>query len=488
MMAPVSIRVLKYPEGQHNKAFLLTFSNGSEVVAKLPNPNAGPNVLTTASEVATMDYVRNIIGLPAPQVLSWNSDSSNSVGSEYLILEKAKGTALGEIWYKLPRLSKFNYIKQVVQMETKLASFSFPEHGCIYYAQDLPTRCEPIHQHGLPGDGMRQFSIGPVVDSKHWSDGCTDSALSRGPWSGLSDYATSIGINERIEVTKNANQRINYFRGSTTHEMRGEYLELVEKYLLVAPFLTQHGPADTDLLQSTLWHHDLHLNNIYVDPKSETITNIIDWQGVKAAPLILQAGIPRMVRHTSPVPLGLTLPERPDGYEALPEENRLQADELYESALCHKLYEVFSQKRNPLHYEAIRHNDTWKSPVIDPINAIIGAWSSREVYKLRASLMAVMDHWSELQYGNECPISFTEDERRMHEEELENRCFLEQMMQELQKAGILPADGIVDPGDYEAICERNRILKEEYMKLAEDDGQRVWMEKVWPYQDRPEDA
>lgn len=48
---------MKYREGQYNKTFLLTFNNGSEVVAKLPNPNAGPKVLTVASEVATMDYV-----------------------------------------------------------------------------------------------------------------------------------------------------------------------------------------------------------------------------------------------------------------------------------------------------------------------------------------------------------------------------------------------------------------------------------------------
>lgn len=51
--------VMKCPEGLYNKAFLLTFSNGSEVVAKLPNPNAGPRTLTTASEVATMEYVRS---------------------------------------------------------------------------------------------------------------------------------------------------------------------------------------------------------------------------------------------------------------------------------------------------------------------------------------------------------------------------------------------------------------------------------------------
>ena len=35
-------RVPNCSEGLHNKAFILTMDNGTEVFAKLPNPNAGP--------------------------------------------------------------------------------------------------------------------------------------------------------------------------------------------------------------------------------------------------------------------------------------------------------------------------------------------------------------------------------------------------------------------------------------------------------------
>ena len=40
-----------------NKAFLMFMDDGREVVAKVPNPNAGIPHFTTASEVATMDFV-----------------------------------------------------------------------------------------------------------------------------------------------------------------------------------------------------------------------------------------------------------------------------------------------------------------------------------------------------------------------------------------------------------------------------------------------
>lgn len=50
--------VEKFPDGMYNKTLLLTMSDGKQAVAKIPNPNAGLPHYTTASEVATLDYVR----------------------------------------------------------------------------------------------------------------------------------------------------------------------------------------------------------------------------------------------------------------------------------------------------------------------------------------------------------------------------------------------------------------------------------------------
>ena len=90
--------------------------------------------------------------------------------------------------------------------------------------------------------------------------------------------------------------------------MPTEYIDLIEKYLRIVPHITHCEPDTADLLQPTLWHSDLHLNNIYVDLDTETITDIIDWQNITVAPLLLQAKIPRMARHISPLPLDV-LPE-----------------------------------------------------------------------------------------------------------------------------------------------------------------------------------
>jgi hypothetical protein len=55
--AKACVNIAKYPDGMYNKSMLLTMDDGSRVVAKVPNPNAGLPHLTTASEVATMDFV-----------------------------------------------------------------------------------------------------------------------------------------------------------------------------------------------------------------------------------------------------------------------------------------------------------------------------------------------------------------------------------------------------------------------------------------------
>lgn len=58
--AKICVSTSKYPEGMYKKSMLLTMDDGSRVVAKVPHPNAGVPHFTTASEVATMDFVSSL--------------------------------------------------------------------------------------------------------------------------------------------------------------------------------------------------------------------------------------------------------------------------------------------------------------------------------------------------------------------------------------------------------------------------------------------
>ncbi|PGH11077.1 hypothetical protein AJ79_05119 [Helicocarpus griseus UAMH5409] len=83
--------------------------NGKEVIGKVPNPNAGIPHYTAASEVATMDFMRNTLQTPVPEVYAWNSRiEGNSVRAEYIIMEKSAGIPLAHIWNSLKITEKFN--------------------------------------------------------------------------------------------------------------------------------------------------------------------------------------------------------------------------------------------------------------------------------------------------------------------------------------------------------------------------------------------
>ena len=106
----IGIKVLKCVEGQFNKAFLMTTNDGTEILAKIPNPNAAPAIYTTASEVATRDFVhsmyfvhlvsemlisktqlRKALNFLVPRIINYSRSTLNPVGIEYILEEKARG-------------------------------------------------------------------------------------------------------------------------------------------------------------------------------------------------------------------------------------------------------------------------------------------------------------------------------------------------------------------------------------------------------------
>lgn len=120
-----------------------------------------------------------MLKFPVPKVLDWSSGTANPVGTEYIILEKARGSLLGENWYQLERTAKNDIIQQVVELEISLAARSFPAHGCLFYEEDVPShlRCESK----VSGSTSRKYVLGPVVDPTLWEDGRQLLDVHRGP-------------------------------------------------------------------------------------------------------------------------------------------------------------------------------------------------------------------------------------------------------------------------------------------------------------------
>ena len=100
----------KIGEGNYNKAYRPEMGNGQRVIAKIPHPNAGPQTLTTSSEVATLEFARNVLNVPVPKVLAWSAHDRNPVRAEYIIMKKQEApnfTKSGRIFHYRRNVTSF---------------------------------------------------------------------------------------------------------------------------------------------------------------------------------------------------------------------------------------------------------------------------------------------------------------------------------------------------------------------------------------------
>lgn len=178
------MRIEKLAEGGFNRIFLLTMNDGFEVIARIPYPIAGPRHYSTASEVATMDFLRRFHGLPVPQVFAYSStvDSQNPVGAEYIIMERVHGSSLASRWHSLSKGELVDVMKQVVGFEEKVFAIRFPRFGSLYYKKDIEGSSSSTggyRSEYLP----KEFCIGPLAKRQFWFDERAGMDIDRGPCS-----------------------------------------------------------------------------------------------------------------------------------------------------------------------------------------------------------------------------------------------------------------------------------------------------------------
>ncbi|RAH65262.1 uncharacterized protein BO66DRAFT_462574 [Aspergillus aculeatinus CBS 121060] len=211
-------RVEKFPDGMFNKAFLFTMQDGTQVVGKIPNPNAGRAHHTTASEVATMDFVRNHLETPVPRVLDWSSKANEN-----------------PIWPSLDIRDRFEVAKSTSKYQRAWMSASFTQYGRHRFAVGPST-----------GNSVEQYKLAVG----HREIACVQN-MAQLPQPPLALYGPGT------------------YRPSRAKKIAALYLRVV-KYLL---------PLDNSISSAFLWHPDLHSENIFVHPERPSeVTAIIDWQ------------------------------------------------------------------------------------------------------------------------------------------------------------------------------------------------------------------
>ncbi|KAF2755863.1 kinase-like protein [Pseudovirgaria hyperparasitica] len=479
------VEIEKLHEGNFNKVFLITFDDGRDLIAKIPNPNAGPPHFTTASEVATMDYIRNILGIPAPQVYGYCSSTDNPVRAEYILMERSKGIELGKIWENMPGKDKFEIVRSLVGYEKAMYSVNSPMYGSLYYAKDLPNLSSGqfLNSTDVVGE-VAPFAIGPTTNRAFFDGGRYNVEAKRGPWSSINDFISSRANRELACIEKFSrfpNQQ-GMFNGPNQYRPTKELkIKVLRDYLKVA---TQILPKDENLSKPVLWHSDLHADNIFVDPSQPTkILNVIDWQAVNVSPLFLQARHPSLIEFEGPIPEGLKPIELPDDFDKLNEDEQHQAKILRAAQSLYKLYDISMLRQCPDIARALRFRDTLPGQITGIASSI---FSDGEPV-LQGMLIQLQDEWTTCANSETaCPLSYTPDDRA-HQQRLQESWNegVELMYESLTQIGAYQGwNGWVNHSNYSLYKERLARHREDFLRrhAYHDEERSQWM-RAWPFKD-----
>ncbi|KAJ5594706.1 uncharacterized protein N7459_000914 [Penicillium hispanicum] len=482
------IQVEKFPDGMFNKSFLFTMGNGAQVVGKVPNPNAGQAHYTTASEVATMDFMRNILGTPVPRVLAWCSKAKQtSVGAEYIIMEKAEGAQLSNFWPGMEIESRLEIVKAMSRYQKSWMSTSFTKYGSLYYSPDLThnAECFLVNTHGIPTKEPR-FAIGPSTGRDQVDHSRIGIDFDRGPWDSALQYRRAVGFREIAciqNIAELPRSPVTLCGPRTYCPSRSKKLDAVHSYLQLVQYLL---PTNQSIAAPFLWHGDLHTENIFVNPECPTeILGIIDWQSTEILPLFDHARQPCFLDYDGPQINSLRPPDYPKNLDKLSLAEQHEAKSLYFKMSLSALYKTLISLDNPTLYKAMEFRQTRCFDLLLLAQNLLV--DGEALY--RATVMELEEEWSNIPsvqaFGYPpFPLQLSASEIQSLENDVAGAIRGMELLGELKESlgDFWPEKGIVRHDQYDQTKALLRKAKPKVLdQLACCGQERTVSDNLWPF-------
>ena len=477
---------------------------GFQMVARIPYPVTVPKYYAVASEAATMALLRSS-GLPIPKVYGYSPTPDNAAETEYIFMEFVRGTKLSDIWLDLGEQEIISVLRQLVQLESKMMSISFPAGGSLYYAQDLE---KAAGGPGIPLEDER-FCVGPDVRLPLWYGRRSQLEVDRGPCRPLSAFFITllnqlITIDERAEaaLVRAAHKELAYLEqfgqpllpfqrvrreGYRYQEQSPSgHIENLGRYLLIASSLV---PRDPTLGHFRIRHPDLQQNNIVVSRSPDSnwqVVGLFDWQHASILPSFLLAGVPeRLQNYDDPISQSMTRPLLPENLDDLDETEQSRAKELYRCRLVHYHYVKNTEEYNKLHYAAL--TDPLGMLRCRLFNHASDPWEG-ETLALKVALIEATENWETLTGGSApCPVVFgAEDVRETMKLDQVQRKADETLELCRNMIGFGP-EGWVPTKHYEKAMTRSKRLKEDALAVVMSEKERAEIAAHWPFDDMDEE-
>ncbi|KAF8519327.1 kinase-like domain-containing protein [Hysterangium stoloniferum] len=460
-----------YALGSYNKAFCLTLDDSSRVIARLPCPLAGPSYEVTASEVATLQFAREVLRLPVPRVITWSGakrNHLNRVGADYIIMEEVPGVRLGHRWTKLEHASDVRPIMYtLMDVESKFESLRFSRIGSLYFKEDVSAELQAVPL--LSGDvdiHTREFSeryrVGPLINPQWWRGERIHMALDRGPWDDASSFFIAAAKNAQLVLAQHSSSS-SLYRRKPTHD-HAVHSKLLSMYIASVPHFMP--PNESDTCAPTLWHPDLSLGNLFVSASGPAnLQGIIDWQHAAILPYFSFATVPpALIYDGDKISMEGPLPgPLPSNLEELSTDEQAEYRLQLRLANRHKWYQAkagLNARRRAAsslpHIEELMMLPTY----------VTRAWADG-IFDLREALVRIRTNWSALASSDTtCPIKLSAEEMMEHEKQLENfRCY-EAAVAAVYSALHCEGDGWVPHENYDVVRELIRSLEETWDEVV----------------------
>lgn len=263
------------------------------------------------------------------------------------------------------------------------------------------------------------------------------------------------------------------------HRSREKKIRAIQQYFDLLKSIT---PEDEAVKRPCLWHGDLHVENIFVDPENPTqITSIIDWQSTVIAPLLMQVHEPPFLEYEGPQLKGLARPELPDDHEQIPAEEKRRATLYYNLASLSALYR---------HWVHVNNADAWKALEIQeaPSYRLLllarKLFSDGEALYMAAALDLVESHPDS--FGDGVP-TFTQEQRVEITADAEDAARGMEVMSGIKDAlgDLFPEQGyVVGVEEYDRVKDALRQMRDQVIEqcATTEEEQETWR-KVWPWDD-----
>ncbi|KAI1170884.1 kinase-like domain-containing protein [Nemania sp. FL0916] len=245
----------KRTNGMNNLVCILEFSDCTRWVARISLHSSAAASAKLRSEIAVMQLIKERCECPVPEIFAYETDSNNSVGVPYILMEFLPGnTAMDSAGGyevhggRIPQVHRQRFYRSVAKCHAQFTALRFPKIGTVFRNQKGEYDIGPFPNIGGPFDCATSFYRA---------------------WAAHAKFPLGTGL--ILEMMK----------GGPAERVLQSINEFPSRIMAAASWISSndHGPFP-------LCHADFYHSNIVVDENFEVL-GIIDWESACTLPLEL---------------------------------------------------------------------------------------------------------------------------------------------------------------------------------------------------------